>query len=142
MFRGWWRWGWRGIRDGDDAARAGVPVPGDDDDRTAWNQRWAAMPHRRLAVVARNWLRAEAVTWFGTPAGFTIALAPTEFVALVTPGTRVCPICGGKTTPLDRWPARLSPTWASGLSLGYGVWVHPPCFEGCPEAGEPAPVPW
>jgi hypothetical protein len=112
------------------------------DDRGQWDRAWRAMPHRRLKFPLGVGVGRELLAQFGTPVSFTIAQAPAQFADRCWRESEACPVCGGPTTAAERIPASLYPRWASGIGVGIGVWVHRTCFEGCPEAGEPAPVPW
>jgi hypothetical protein len=114
----------------------------DDENREEWDRIWGAMPHRRLTSAPRVGTSADLVGHLGSPASATISEDPPQFCARVWRPSECCPVCGAPTTGTERLPATLHPRWENGLSLGFGVWVHRACFETCPDAGEPTPVPW
>lgn len=111
--------------------------------REEWDRSWRAMPHRRLSFPPKVRLRSDPTGGrYGEPVAFTISQDPPEFCDRVWRESERCPICGERTVGEERLTASLHPTWANGLSIGVGVWVHRTCFERCPNAGEPAPIPW
>jgi hypothetical protein len=114
----------------------------DGKDREEWDRSWRAMPHRRLSSPPKTGLGGDALGCFGDPVSFTISQDPPQFSDRAGRDLECCPICGERTTGKDRLPASLHPRWASGLSVGLGVWVHRNCFESCPDTGELAPIPW
>ena len=112
------------------------------DDRTEWDRAWRAMPHRRLSSPPKIAILDSTFSALGDPVSFTISEDPPEYQDRAWRASDRCPICGENTSDGERLPASLYPSWASGLSVGIGVWVHQTCFAACPEAGEPAPIPW
>ena len=114
----------------------------DGKDREEWDRIWRAMPHRRLTSPPKAGLGGDALGRFGEPVSCTISQDPPLFRDRAWRESERCPICGERTSGKERLPASLHPRWASGLSVGLGVWVHRICFESCPDTGEPAPIPW
>jgi hypothetical protein len=114
----------------------------DGKDRAEWDQAWASMPHRRLLALPKVDFAASFGSGFGQVVSVTISKDPPEFSNKVWRLSEDCPVCGATTAGMERLPANLHPTFANGISYGLGVWVHRSCFEGCPDAGEPAPIPW
>jgi hypothetical protein len=115
------------------------------DDRTVWDRAWSSMPHRRIAAPEAIDLRpllGDSLAEAGVPVSITIALDPPRFAPQGWRPSEFCPLCGALTNRVQRLPASIHLRFASGLSVGIGVWVHRACFERCPEAGEPAPIPW
>lgn len=103
------------------------------------------MPHRRVGVqesIALGPLISDTLSAAGAPVSITIALDPPRFALEGWRSSEVCPLCGESTNRVQRLPATIHPVFESGLSVGIGVWVHRACFERCPDAGEPTPVPW
>jgi hypothetical protein len=121
-----------------------VPEPGIDvnEDRTAWDQAWRAMPHRRLESPPRIEFNRGFLDQFGDLVSVTISLDPPEYSERAWRESESCPVCGDTTAGAERLPATLYPNFASGRSYGLGVWVHRACFENCRDTGEPAPIPW
>ncbi len=114
----------------------------ENDERWAWDRAWASMPHRRLLAIPKV-ADAEAFALeFRAMVSATISLVPAEYSDKPWRPTDTCPVCGATTLGMDRLAATLHPKFASGLSYGLGVWVHPLCFEKCPETEEPTPIPW
>jgi hypothetical protein len=72
----------------------------------------------------------------------TIADDPPEFSARVWRDSEICPVCGESTAGCVRIGATLGLTFENGLRLGWGVWVHPSCFERCADTGISAGIPW
>jgi BASS family bile acid:Na+ symporter len=110
-------------------------------DRAEWDQAWGSMPHRRLLTPPK----IDVVGCFsgsGEVVSVTISGDPLEFSNMAWRPSETCPVCGASTVGTERLPASLHPTFANGLSYGLGVWVHPSCFECCPGAGAPTPIPW
>jgi hypothetical protein len=114
----------------------------DPEDGEDWESRWRAMPHRRLTSPPKISLDVESLAPLGETVSITISENPREFLGRVWRRSSRCPICGAFTVEGERLPASLHPRWASGLSVGVGVWVHEACFGGCPDADGPAPIPW
>lgn len=121
-------------------------VDGEEDeaaDREAWDRTWRSRPHRRLGSPPRIPLGGTVLRLFGDPAAFTLSLDPPEYRDRLPRESSCCPICGEPTRAGDeRLAATLHPRWSNGLGVGLGVWVHRACIEGCPDADEPAPIPW
>jgi len=122
-----------------DATEPGIDL---DEDRTAWDQAWRAMPHRRLESSPRIDVGREFGDHFGDLLSVTISLDPPEYSQRTWRESESCPVCGDPTTGSERLPASLHPIFASGFRYGLGVWVHRTCFENCRDTGEPAPIPW
>jgi hypothetical protein len=117
--------------------------PLDGDDRAEWNRAWASMPHRRLLTLPRIDVAAALGLGCEAVVSLTISEDPPQFSANSWRQSDICPVCGATTVGTQRAPATLNPMFANGISyLAFGVWVHRPCFESCPAAGEPAPIPW
>jgi hypothetical protein len=114
----------------------------DGDDRTKWNRAWAEMPCRRLTSPPGFGVDCDLLSGFGEPISGAISEDPPQFRDRVWRESERCPICGGSTVGVDRLAATIHPRWPNGLRVGIGVWVHPACFERCPMADEPAPIPW
>jgi hypothetical protein len=114
----------------------------DGKDREEWDRSWREMPHRRLSSPPKAGLSGDALGRFGDPASWTISQDPPLFCDRAWRESECCPICGERASGKVRLPATLYPSWASGLSVGLGVWVHRTCFESCPDTGESAPIPW
>ena len=135
-----WRWAARfiGVLPSDRGV-AWSPIP--DEEWPEWRRRWQAMPHRRLDGPARFDFGVDPGVW-DKPVAATIALAPPEHAHRLIVDASTCPICGLRVVEPDRRPAYLSSIGSNGRSLGFGAWVHPACFDGLPDAGTPAPVPW
>ena len=112
------------------------------EDRSEWDRAWRAAEHRRLNTPLKIEILQDLIGGWGLPVSITVSLDPHEFAELVWRDSELCPVCGGTTLGLTRLAASLNLTFANGRCLGIGVWVHPPCFENCPDAGAPAPVPW
>lgn len=113
------------------------------EDRGEWDRSWRAMPHRRLTSPPQAGLGSlDALRGWGDPVSVTISQDPPEFCDRSWRESEYCAICGERTSDEGRLPASLHPAWASGRSVGVGVWVHRTCFERCPDTGEPAPIPW
>jgi hypothetical protein len=110
--------------------------------REEWDRDWRVMPHRRLSSPPKTGLSSNALGRFGNPISFTISQDPPQFCDRVWRESECCPICGERTSGEARLAASLHPGWASGLTVGIGVWVHRTCFESCPDTGENAPIPW
>ena len=111
----------------------------DGKDRPEWDQAWASMPHRRLPTKPKV---ALASSGCGEVVSATISEDPPQFSNKAWRQSEDCPVCGATTAGAQRLPASLHPTFADGLSCGLGVWVHRSCFECCPNADEPTPIPW
>ncbi len=107
------------------------------EDRSEWDRASRAAPHRRLNTPLK--IEIEGVqylhTEWGLPISITVSLNPPEFADRVGRESDLCPVCGLTTDGLARLPASLYPTFANGHGIGFGVWVHPSCFETCPDAG-------
>jgi hypothetical protein len=117
--------------------------PVDGEDREQWDRSWRAMPHHRLTSRPKTDLRSlDALSGWGDPVSVTISQDPPQFCDRSWRESECCPICGERTSGAGRLPANLHPVWASGRTVGIGVWVHRTCFERCPNTGEPAPIPW
>ncbi|WP_422931759.1 hypothetical protein [Singulisphaera sp. PoT] len=114
----------------------------DEDDREDWDRSWSAMPHRRLLSAPRIKLSADPLRGGGTLVSCTISLDPPQYSDRGYRESDRCPICGEGTKAGDRLPASLRPVWTTIANIGIGVWVHPACFEACPEIEGPAPIPW
>jgi hypothetical protein len=114
----------------------------DGKDRAEWDRAWASMPHHRLLTPPKIDVADSFGSGCGEVVSVTISEDPVQFSAKAWRESEICPVCGTTTVGAQRLPATLHPTFANGLSLGIGVWVHQSCFEGCPDAGEPVPIPW
>jgi hypothetical protein len=114
----------------------------ENDDRTAWDRAWASMPHRRLLAPPKVAVSDSFVASFGKIVSVTISADPAAYSEKNWRQSEVCPVCGTTTAGKDRLAASLHPTFENGFSYGLGVWVHPSCFENCPDAEEPTPIPW
>jgi hypothetical protein len=114
----------------------------DGKDRTDWDQAWASMPHRRLRTPPAPDALGSVYSGFGEIVGATISEDPPAFSQVAFRPSETCPVCGTTTAGTERMPATLHPTFASGFSGGFGVWTHRSCFDTCPHAEEPTPVPW
>jgi hypothetical protein len=114
----------------------------DSEDREEWDRQWRAMPHRRMSSLPKAGVGSDVLGGFDEPVSYTISQDPPEFCDRIGRESEHCPICGERTAGEDRVPASLHPRWASGLSIGFGVWVHRGCFMNCPDTGEPTPIPW
>lgn len=114
----------------------------DGKDRAEWDQAWASMPHRRLLAPPKIDVAGSLGSGCGELVSTTISEDPPQFSSKAWRPSENCPVCGVSTVGMQRLPASLHPTFAGGLSYGLGVWVHRSCFDGCPEAGEPSPIPW
>ena len=112
------------------------------DDRAEWDRAWRSMPHRRLTIATFADLCGDIAARLGAAVSATVALDSPEFSDRGHRESETCPICGRPTIGSDRLGTTVYPTWANGLSVGTGVWVHRICFEGCPVADELAPIPW
>lgn len=114
----------------------------ENDDRTAWNQAWASMPHRRLLAPPKIDVAGIFGSSFGEVVSVTISENPPEYSDKPWRPSETCPVCGATTGGTRRLPACLHTAFANGFSYGLGVWVHQSCFESCPDAEEPTPIPW
>jgi hypothetical protein len=112
------------------------------EDRAEWDLAWASMPHRRLLTPPKIDVAGSLGSSCCEVVSVTISQDPPEFSNKVCRPSEICPVCGGTTVETERLPANLHPTFANGFSYGFGVWVHHPCFECCPGAGKPTPIPW
>jgi hypothetical protein len=112
------------------------------EDRAEWDLAWASMPHRRLLTPPRIEVTGSLGSGCGAVVSITISQDPPEFSHKAWRPSETCPVCGAAAVGTERLPATLHPTFANGFSYGFGVWVHPSCFAGCPEAGTPTPIPW
>ena len=128
-------WGTQTMADAKDKIEVGK-------DREDWDRHWRAMPHRRLSLPPKAGVGVDVLGGFGEPISYTISQDPPEFCDRIGRESERCPICGEQTAREERLPACLHPRWASGLSIGFGVWVHRACFMNCPDTDEPAPIPW
>jgi hypothetical protein len=79
---------------------------------------------------------------FGEVVSVTISQDPPEYSDKPWRKSEVCPVCGEMAAGPAQLPASLYPRFASGFSYGLGVWIHQSCFESCPDANEPTPIPW
>jgi hypothetical protein len=118
----------------------------DDEGRIAWDRAWRAMPHHRLVSPPSIDVGEGLDGRFGDVVVVTVSLVPPEYSRLwsqrVAPESDTCPVCGRETSAPTRLPALLNATFDSGFQYGLGAWVHRRCFESCPEAAGPAPIPW
>jgi len=112
----------------------------DGKDREEWDRLWSARTQRILPGPCMLDLPRECRS--ETLTRVTIFDCPSEVAHLVFRGSDTCPICGTSTACCARVAASLDVTFASGLSLGMGVWAHEGCFERCVDTGIPAPIPW
>jgi hypothetical protein len=116
-----------------------------DDDRTAWDRAWRAAPHRRLPKPPAIDVSEGLAGRFGEVVAVTVSLVPPEhrllFDQRAAPQSEACAVCGEGTSEPTRLSSMLNVTFESGFHYGLGAWVHRLCFEGCPEAGEPSPIP-
>jgi hypothetical protein len=111
-------------------------------DRAEWDRAWASMPHRHLPTPPRIDVAGSLNSGFGDVVSVTISEDPPQFSAKPWRQSETCPVCGATTAGTQRLPATLHPTFANGFCYGCGVWVHQSCFECCPPAAEPTPIPW
>jgi len=114
----------------------------EDVERVAWDRAWRATPHHRLLSPPCIDVREGLPEAFGEVLAVTISLVPPQYCGYVAPQSKTCAVCGRKTSRLARLPAALNVTFESGFHYGLSAWVHRRCFESCPEAGEPPPIPW
>jgi hypothetical protein len=114
----------------------------ENDDRTAWDRAWASMPHRRLVEPPKIDVAGSLASGFGEVVSVTISEDPPEYSDKPGRHSEICPVCGAPTDGTKRLPASLHPTLANGFTYGLCVWVHSACFESCPDAKEPTPIPW
>jgi hypothetical protein len=114
----------------------------DGKDRAEWDRAWSAMPHRRLLNPPTIDVAGDLGSGCGKVVSVTISEDPPQFSDKPWRESETCPVCGASTAGMRRLPATLHPTFANGFNYGAGVWVHPSCFERCPDAGEPPPIPW
>jgi hypothetical protein len=114
----------------------------DGKDRAEWDQAWASMPHRRLLTPPKIDVAGSFGSGFGELVSVTISEDPPEYNNKPWRPSEICPVCGATTVGTTRLPSSLHPTFANGFSYSLGVWVHRSCFESCPDAGEPTPIPW
>jgi hypothetical protein len=112
------------------------------DDRISWNKAWASMPHRRLPAPTRIALEVSLVASFGEAVSASISQDPPQYSNSNWRKSEDCPVCDATTDATKRFAATLHPTFANGFTCGVGVWVHESCFSNCPDAEEPAPIPW
>lgn len=111
-------------------------------DREEWDRAWNSMPLRRLQSPTKLKIGDELLRGLGDPVSVMISEDPPQFSHKAWRESEACPVCGDTTSGSDRIPATLHPRWESGMRIGIGVWVHRACFERCPDADEPTPVPW
>jgi hypothetical protein len=114
----------------------------DGKDRAEWDQAWSSMPHRRLLTPPKMEVASRLGLDWGAVVSVPIAEDPPQFSNQGRRRSEDCPVCGATTVGAQRLPARLLPTFANGPGFFFSVWVHRSCFEGCSDAGEPAPIPW
>lgn len=112
-----------------------------DEDRAAWD-KWSAMPHRRLLAPPKVDVVGNLGAEIGEPVMVTISQNPPQYSDRPWRKSEVCPVCGETTAGMSRLPACLHPKFECGFSYGLGVWVHQTCFDHCPDAAEPTPIPW
>jgi hypothetical protein len=136
------RWPWTILRlFATRRGRAG-PAPISEEDREELYRVWRAMPHRRLTSPPRVAIDRQLLDHFGDPVAVTIVQDPAKYSHMARRESETCPVCGETTAGAARLPASLYPSFAGGFSFGLGVWVHRSCFENCPDAGGPTPIPW
>jgi hypothetical protein len=118
----------------------------DDEERIAWDRAWRAMPHHRLLRPPSIDVSEGLAGHFGDVVAVTISLVPPEYCQLfdqrVAPQSEACAVCGEETSKPTLLSASLNVTFEIGFHYGLGAWVHRSCFESCPEAGKPPPIPW
>lgn len=112
------------------------------DDRTSWDRAWASMPHRRLPAPTRIDVEASLVASLGAAVSASISQDPPQYSDKNWRKSENCPVCAATTDGTKRLAATLHPVFANGFTCGVGVWVHESCFSSCPDAEEPAPIPW
>jgi len=117
-------------------------MPPEHDDRTAWDEAWASMPHRRLLAPPQVDVSSSFGRAFGELVSVTISEDPPEYSDKPWRKSETCPVCGATTAGTNRLAASLHPTFANDFSYSMGVWVHQSCFEKCPDAETPTPIPW
>jgi hypothetical protein len=118
----------------------------DDEERIAWDRAWRAMPHHRLVSAPGIAVADGVAEHFGDVVAVTISLVPPEYSRLFSQraamDSEMCAVCGNATSEPMRLSAMVNVRFASGIRYGLGAWVHRSCFETCPEAGEPPPIPY
>jgi hypothetical protein len=118
----------------------------DDEESDAWNRAWRAMPHHRLLSPPSIDVGAGLPESFGEVVAVTISLVPPEYAHLlnekVVPESVPCAVCGEEASGPTRLRVMVNTTFARGFRYGLGAWVHRRCFEECPEASEPPPIPY
>ena len=112
------------------------------DDRTTWNNAWASMPYRRLENLPKIDVAGLIGLHLGELLSATISQDPPQYSDTNCRKLEGCPVCGATTEGTRRLPATLHPMFENNFTCGLGVWVHLSCFESCPDAEEPTPVPW
>jgi hypothetical protein len=100
------------------------------------------MPHRRLQDQPKIDVGDSIRSRFGEPVTATISEDPSQYSDQNRRKNETCPVCGETTEGTKRKAATLHPRFKNSFSYGLGVWVHEECFERCPDANEPTPVPW
>jgi hypothetical protein len=100
------------------------------------------MPLRRLLTAPKIEILGKLGFGWNEAIAITISEDPPEFSDKNWRSSEYCPVCGASTVGAEQVPATLHLTFDNGSGLGLGVWVHRRCFEICPEAGRPTPVPW
>ncbi|HKP67937.1 MAG TPA: hypothetical protein VJV05_01560 [Pyrinomonadaceae bacterium] len=114
----------------------------DPDDRTEWDQAWAAVRHRRLSDLQHFKDERFAATAIGEIVDVTFLEVPNEYRGRQFIENERCPLCGLPAEESDeRLEVAVYPVFER-LHFGFGAWMHRDCVDKCSEIDEPNPIPW